>query len=87
MVLDISNENIGHARSTELVVEHTNTVCSIALAIVGELKASEEVAQNVFRSAWSGLRGLHNPDSFRPWLRKLTRNAANEYLALPGRWR
>src|SRR5437868_6612428 len=62
-----------------LVDAHRNAVCSISLAIVRDLDASEEVAQEVFVAAWRGLPTLRNPDSFGPWLRQLTRNRAREY--------
>lgn len=53
-----------------------NTVCSIALAIVRNVEASEDIAQEAFLAAWSNLRNLRNPSSFLPWLRQVTRNQA-----------
>lgn len=63
-----------------LVTQTANTVCSIALAIVRNVAASEDVAQEVFLAAWKGMRQLRNPASFLPWLRQVTRNQANLYL-------
>jgi RNA polymerase sigma factor (sigma-70 family) len=63
-----------------LVAQCANTVCSIALAIVRNVAASEDVAQEVFLAAWMGMRKLRNPSSFLPWLRQVTRNQANLYL-------
>ncbi|HEX6158704.1 MAG TPA: sigma-70 family RNA polymerase sigma factor, partial [Thermoanaerobaculia bacterium] len=63
-----------------LVETCANTVCSIALAIVRNVAASEDVAQEVFLAAWRGMRKLRNPASFLPWLRQVTRNQANLYL-------
>lgn len=60
-----------------LVEKSANTVCSIALAIVRNVQASEDVAQEVFLAAWSNLRTLRNPASFLPWLRQVTRNQAH----------
>lgn len=60
-----------------LVERSANTVCSIALAIVRNVQASEDVAQEVFLAAWSNLRTLRNPASFTPWLRQVTRNQAH----------
>jgi RNA polymerase sigma factor (sigma-70 family) len=65
---------------TRLVSGHRNLVCSIALAIIGDVGASEDVAQGVFLAVWRGLRQLRNPASFLPWLRQLTRNQAHEHL-------
>ncbi|MBT3219461.1 MAG: sigma-70 family RNA polymerase sigma factor [Proteobacteria bacterium] len=63
-----------------LVRQHSNLVCSIALAIVSDVMASEEIAQEVFLQAWCGLKKLRNPDSFRSWIRQMARNQANEHL-------
>lgn len=63
-----------------LVEETKSTVCSISLAIVRNLEASEDVAQEVYLAAWQGLAKLRNPASFLPWLRQLTRNQAHKYL-------
>jgi DNA-directed RNA polymerase specialized sigma24 family protein len=60
-----------------LVDSSANTVCSIALAIVRNVEASEDIAQEAFLTAWSNLRSLRNPSSFLPWLRQVTRNQAH----------
>lgn len=60
-----------------LVDRSANTVCSIALAIVRNVEASEDIAQEAFLAAWSNLRNLRNPSSFLPWLRQVTRNQAH----------
>lgn len=57
-----------------------STVTSIALAIVRDVPASEDIAQEAFLSAWQNLRKLHNPGSFLPWLRQITRNLARDHL-------
>ena len=51
-----------------------NTVTSIALAIVRDVPASEDIAQEAFISAWQQLKKLNNTASFLPWLRQITRN-------------
>ena len=63
-----------------LVDANRNAVCSIALAVVRDVQASEDVAQEVFLAGWENLKKLRNPNSFLPWLRQLTRNKANDYL-------
>ena len=63
-----------------LVDSSRGLVCSIVLAIVRDVASSEDVAQEVFLTAWSGLGGLRNPDSFLPWLRQLARNRAFDWL-------
>jgi RNA polymerase sigma factor (sigma-70 family) len=60
-----------------LVDRSANTVCSIALAIVRNVEASEDIAQETFLAAWANLKTLRNPASFLPWLRQVTRNQAH----------
>ncbi len=61
-----------------------STVASIALAIVRDVPASEDIAQEAFLSAWQNLRRLNNPASFLPWLRQITRNLARDHLRAQG---
>src|SRR2546421_4259694 len=75
------------AAYARLVDAHRNVVCSISLAIVRDLDASEEVAQDVFITAWRGLSRLRNPASFGPWLRQLTRNRARHHARTRARQR
>jgi RNA polymerase sigma factor (sigma-70 family) len=68
------------------VVDRTRTlVCSIAMAILRDVEASQDVAQDVFLSAWRDLRKLREPASFLPWLRQMTRNRAHHVLRSRGR--
>jgi RNA polymerase sigma factor (sigma-70 family) len=66
-----------HAAFTRIVEQTANTVCSIALAIVRNVQASEDVAQETFVAAWKGLGQLREPQSFLPWLRQITRHHAH----------
>ncbi|BCT91287.1 putative RNA polymerase sigma factor RfaY [Lysobacter caseinilyticus] len=68
-----------------IVAACQNTVTAIALAIVRDVQASEDIAQDAFLSGWQQLRRLHNPDSFLPWLRQITRNLARDHLRANGR--
>lgn len=63
-----------------LIEQCANTVCSIALAIVRNVAASEDVAQEVFLVVWSNLRKLRSPSSFLPWVRQVTRNQAHLWI-------
>lgn len=63
------------------IVDATSSlVTSIALAIVRDVDVSQEIAQDVFMSAWRDLRKLRNPASLLPWLRQMTRNRAHHVL-------
>lgn len=63
-----------------IVAACQNTVTAVALAITRDVPASEDIAQDAFIAAWQHLRRLHNPASFLPWLRQITRNLARDHL-------
>ena len=50
------------------------------MAILRDIDASQDVAQDVYLSAWRDLRKLRSPGSFLPWLRQMTRNRAHHVL-------
>jgi RNA polymerase sigma factor (sigma-70 family) len=81
MLADVALARGGdEAAWSRLVETCANTVCAIALAIVRNVEASEDVAQEVFFAAWMNLLKLRNPASFIPWLRQITRNQAHLWL-------
>ena len=55
-------------------------ISAIALAMVRDVHASEDIAQEAFIKAWANMRRLRNPSSFLPWLRQITRNLARDHL-------
>jgi RNA polymerase sigma factor (sigma-70 family) len=63
-----------------LIKNCQNVVSTIALAIVKDIDDSEEVAQQVFISAWQNLNKLKNNRSFLPWIRQTTRYTAFNFL-------
>ncbi len=63
-----------------LINQCRHTVTGIALAIVKDLDASEEVAQDVFIYIWQQLGSLREPASFLPWVRQMTRHRSYNYL-------
>ncbi len=78
---DVRSAMLGDAEAYQrLVGRCASTVCSIALAIVRNVQASEDIAQEVFLVVWTSLRKLRNPVSFLPWLRQVTRNQAHLWL-------
>ena len=68
-----------------LVDETKSAVTAIALAIVGNHPASQDIAQDVFLAAWRNLGKLRSPASFLPWLRQTTRNRARTWVRDQGR--
>ncbi len=78
---DILLAREGDRRAFGRLVDQTRSlVCSVALAIVRDVEASEDVAQDVYLHAWRNLPTLRNPASFLSWLRGLTRNLAAQWL-------
>lgn len=63
-----------------LISRTQRSVSSIALAIVKDLDASEDITQQVFIHIWQQLNTLQNPASFLPWVRQITRYRAFNYL-------
>ena len=63
------------------VVERTqNLVTSVALAIVHDIRASEDIAQEAYVQTWQKLKQLQHTQSFLPWLRQITRHCAYQWL-------
>ena len=66
---------------TRLVQATQDMVSGIALAIVGDVEASRDIAQETYLAVWNKLSTLANPASFLPWLRAITRNRARTVRA------
>jgi RNA polymerase sigma factor (sigma-70 family) len=78
---DVRLAQQGDMQAYSRLIQHCqNVVTSIALAIVKDIDDSEEVAQQVFISAWENLKKLKNSDSFLPWIRQSTRYTAFNFL-------
>jgi RNA polymerase sigma factor (sigma-70 family) len=81
LALDVERARSGDRDAFGRVVGRcSGTVSAIALAILRDPQASEDVSQEVFLKAWAGLRELRNPASFLPWIRQMTRNRARTWL-------
>lgn len=63
----------------EIVARNQAMVCSIALSIVGDFAASEDVAQEAFLNAWRKIHELREPEKLGGWLRQIVRRAALGY--------
>lgn len=64
----------------QIVAGCQSGITAIALAIVRDIQASEDIAQEAFLNAWTHLRRLRSSSSFLPWLRQITRNLARDHL-------
>jgi RNA polymerase sigma factor (sigma-70 family) len=81
LIPDVTAAQLGDTGAfARLVARCQRSVCSIALAIVKDLDASEDIAQQVFIHIWQQLNTLQNPASFLPWVRQITRYRAFNYL-------
>ena len=53
---------------SEIVARYQTLVCSLAYNATGSLSRSEDLAQEVFLTAWKELRQLREPEKLRSWL-------------------
>lgn len=64
---------------SEIVARYQTLVCSLTYNATGSLSRSEDLAQEVFLTAWKELRQLREPEKLRSWLcgiaRRLSANA------------
>ncbi|HSI11310.1 MAG TPA: sigma-70 family RNA polymerase sigma factor [Chthoniobacter sp.] len=68
----------GSSAFSEIVTRYQALICSVTYNATGSLSRSEDLAQEVFVTAWKELRQLREPEKLRPWLcgiaRRLTAN-------------
>ena len=64
----------------EVMEQHQSMVFSIALRIVGERGAAEEVAQDAFLELYRTLGKMESADHLRFWLRRVTVHRATDCL-------
>lgn len=77
----VENAQAGNKSAfTEVVQRTQNLVTSVALAIVHDVKASEDIAQEAYVLAWQKMNQLKKAQSFLPWLRQTTRHCAYQWL-------
>lgn len=51
-----------------IVTRYQGLLCSLAYSSVGDLKYSEDIAQEAFVEAWKKLDTLRDPEKVKPWL-------------------
>jgi RNA polymerase sigma factor (sigma-70 family) len=78
---DVRSARDGDRLAFERLVDRTKQmVVAVALGVVRDVRASEDIAQEAYVQAWRDLGSLKNPDSFLPWMRQLTRNKAMSWV-------
>jgi len=60
----------------ELVKRYERPVRAVALDVLGDYHSATDVSQDAFVRAYERLTGLRKPESFGPWLMKITRRCA-----------
>ncbi|MEM9159291.1 MAG: sigma-70 family RNA polymerase sigma factor [Verrucomicrobiota bacterium] len=63
-----------------IVERYQRLLCSLAYSSVGDLAASEDVAQEAFVEAWKKLGSLQEPEKLKSWLCGIARFKASHYL-------
>lgn len=63
----------------EVVSRYQSLLCSVAYSAVGDLKHSEDIAQEAFVEAWCKLDTLREPDKLRSWLCGILRFKISRY--------
>lgn len=81
IVNDVLAAQQGHQQAfARLVSRSQQLVSSIAMSVLRDLDASDEVAQQVFIYLWQHINELREPSSFLPWVRQITRSRALNYI-------
>ena len=65
-----------------LVERHQGMVSAVALSLMKNVAASEDIAQETFLSAWKKIGSLQDPSKVRPWLATIARNTALTQLRM-----
>ncbi|WP_293751121.1 sigma-70 family RNA polymerase sigma factor [uncultured Paraglaciecola sp.] len=63
----------------EIVSRYQNLLCSLAYSAVGDIKHSEDIAQEVFVEAWKKLDTLLDPEKLKSWLCGILRFKVSHY--------
>ena len=61
----------------QIVERHQAMVCALGLSACGDIARSEDIAQEVFVTAWKQLPELREPEKLRGWLAGIARNLVN----------
>src|SRR3990172_12382088 len=76
----ITNSKGGDIGSfNKLVLLHQKAVYNFCLRLTNDIHMSEDLTQETFISAWTGIKGLKG-DNFKFWLMRIARNACYDYF-------
>ncbi len=64
---------------SEIVRRYQNLLCSLAYSSVGDVKHSEDIAQETFVEAWKKLDSLREPQKLKSWLCGILRFKVNHH--------
>jgi RNA polymerase sigma factor (sigma-70 family) len=73
----INGDKVSFGRIVRL---YQSLICSITYNSIGDLHASEDLAQETFFTAWKNLNQLQDKSKFKFWLCGIARNLTNEYI-------
>ncbi|MCH8193050.1 MAG: sigma-70 family RNA polymerase sigma factor [Planctomycetes bacterium] len=82
--MDISNNTYAAACAgskdayASIVNKYKSLICAITYNTTGNIELSEEIAQEVFLTAWQHLSELRSPSKLRSWLCGIARNIARD---------
>lgn len=63
-----------------IVSRYQSLLCSLAYSAVGDIKHSEDIAQEAFIEAWRKLDSLRDPEKLKAWLCGILRFRVSRYL-------
>jgi RNA polymerase sigma-70 factor (ECF subfamily) len=71
----------GDKRAFEVLVKrYERPVRAVALDVLGDYHLATDVSQDAFVTAYENLPGLRKPVAFGPWLMKITRRCALDFV-------
>jgi len=77
----------GREAFAELVRRHERRVCGIALRLAGNAADADDLAQEVFLTAWKAVGSFRSGSSFYTWLYRIAVNTSLSFLKRKGRER
>jgi RNA polymerase sigma factor (sigma-70 family) len=75
----------GAGAFAEIVARYQTLICSLTYNATGSLNRSEDLAQEVFVTAWKELRQLREPEKLKSWLCGIARRRAADAHRREGR--